>query len=363
MPKATNQYQYILKLALSAGLAYAIGTAFFSRSITYFLYGAVYCMHPVAGDNISYVSDKLRATALAASFAMLLNITFQANQVVTLGIGLAGIMLIGYLFNLSFNLISWSLIVLCIAVDGSYRFQTLDYISLRFWNIFLGSLVGMALNLLILPDWDKSKLGSAFARVIASIHGLYNQIIDDYQQGSLTANLQTRQNLCADIEVQMSTIQSLLGNAKSELWLSLNDPAPYESWIKLDRHVTSLYLSVLGLAVSVMKDEDLSQNISSSQSRLYQFVRPELEVLIQESRHTFGLLSQPSAFQSSQSFGYLLTNLPALRDALRDRISQIAHADLPVDLEPKEIKRVATSIYGLEGIALELRDLAKEINS
>ena len=74
-----NFKRYILKLALSAAFAYAIGNALHSRRITYMLFGAVLCMHPIAGDTIGYMLDKLKAAALGATFGMLVNIAFQGN--------------------------------------------------------------------------------------------------------------------------------------------------------------------------------------------------------------------------------------------------------------------------------------------
>ncbi|MGB5710304.1 MAG: hypothetical protein WBM44_05275, partial [Waterburya sp.] len=96
--------------------------------------------------------------------------------------------------------------------------------------------------------------------------------------------------------------------------------------------------------------------------RLHWGLQTELENLVKASRATFERLSQVSAFSSSQANP--LANLPALNQAISDRLSQIDTAEnLTAQLQPDEIKRLSALIYGLRAIASELKDLADEASS
>jgi len=196
------------------------------------------------------------------------------------------------------------------------------------------------------------------ARAIASIRQLYDRTLDDYQQGQLAANTQARRQLRTEIDGQLEAIESLLKNARNELlWSPFTNDAPYQRWLALQTHVKFLFGSVADLGLALEGGDRDLQGDAETADRLYQFVQAELEALVQESRDTFDRLSQPSAFQASPSSTHLLANLPELKEAIRDRLSQIDRADLPADLDPGEVRRVAASIYGLEAIASALRDL------
>ena len=350
-----NINRYILKLGLAGALTYAIGNAIHTRNMTYMLYGSILCLHPIAGDTVGYVLDKLKSTALGATCGMLVNIAFQGNVLVTLPMGITALIAGGYWFGVPKRVLSFSAIVIIIALSASYSNEPFDYLGLRFWNIFLGSLVGIAINIALWPERDMEKLEPAFARAIASMGQLYDRIIDDYQQGHLAANAQSRKQLVVDIEVQLGALDSLLGNAKNELWSSFTNEAPYQRWIALQTHIKSLFLLVadLGLALE-----------GGDSDRLHWRVQDELEALIEATRATFDRFSQASAFQPSQPFDNPLANLPALNEAISDRLFQIDTADgLSADIDPAEIKRLSASIYGLKSIASELRDLAEAIDS
>ncbi|MGK7952269.1 MAG: aromatic acid exporter family protein [Xenococcaceae cyanobacterium] len=348
---ATNVNRYILKLALGAALAYAVGNALHSRRITYVLYGSILCMHPIAGDTVGYVIDKLKSAALGATYGIMLDSAFQGNTYVTLPLGLTSLMATGYWFGIPKRVLIFSGIVFIMAVaNPTYTTESTNYIGLRFWNIFLGSAVGIAVNIALWPNPDTDKLDPAFAKAIASIGKLYDMVINDYRQGSLATNAQSRKQLRVDIEEQLGVIDSLLGNAKNELWSPFTNDAPYQRWIALPTRIESLFVLVadLGLALE-----------GGDSDRLYWSVQAELENLIQETRATFERFSQVATFRSSQPFDNPLANLPALNQAISDRLSQIDTADnLPTELAPDEIKRVSASIYGLRAIASELNDLA-----
>lgn len=349
-----NVNRYIVKLALGAALAYAVGNAMHSRRMGYVLYGSILCMHPITGDTVGYVLDKLKSAALGATCGIMLDTAFQGNTYATLPVGLTVLMAWGYWFKIPMRVLTFSGIVIIMAVaDPTYMIQSSNYIGLRFWNIFLGSAVGMAVNIALWPNSDKDKLDPAFARVIASIRKLYDMVIDNYQQGSLATNAQSRKQLRADIEGQLGEIESLLGNAKNELWSPFSNDAHYQRWIKLQERVDSLFVLVADFALALEGGDD---------DRLHWAVQAELNNLIQASRATFDRLSQASGFQLSQANP--LANLSALNQAISDRLSQIDTADnLPAKLEPSEIKRLSASIYGLKAIASELRDLASGIDS
>lgn len=349
-----NVNRYILKLALGAALAYAVGNAMHSRRMSYILYGSILCMHPITGDTVGYVLDKLKSAAFGATCGIVLDTAFQGNAYATLTLGLTVLMAWGYWFNVPKRVLAFSGIVIIMAVsDPTYITQSSNYIGLRFWNIFLGSAVGMVVNITLWPNSDKDKLEPGFARVIASIGELYDMVIDNYQQGSLTANAQSRQELRADIEGQLGTIESWLGNAKNELWSPFSNDAPYQLWITLQDHIESLFVLVADLGLALEGGDGDS---------IHWAVQAELENLIQASRTTFEYLSQVSGFRSSQANP--LAHLPTLNQAISDRLSQIDSADnLPAELTPSEIKRLSASIYGLRAIASELYDLIKVINS
>ena len=349
-----NVNRYILKLALGAALAYAIGNAVHSRRMTYVLYGSILCMHPIAGDTVGYVLDKLKSAAFGATCGIMLDATFQGNVYVTLPVGLTVLMAWGYWFSIPKRVLLFSGIVIIMAVaDPTYMIQSTNYIGLRFWNIFLGSAVGMAVNIALWPNPDTDKLDPAFARALASIRQLYDRTINDYQQGSLAANAQSRKQLRADIERQLNAIDSLLGNAKNELWSPFTNNAPYQRWITIQEHVESLFMLVADLGLAIEGGDG---------DRLHWGLQAELEALIQARRATFEHLSQASALRLSQANP--LANFPILNQAISDRLSQIETADnLPAKLEASEIKRLSASIYGLKAIASELSDLVEAIDS
>ena len=186
---ATNVNRYIFKLALGAALAYAVGNAY-----------------------------------------------------VTLPLGLTTLLAGGYWLGIPKRLLVFSAVVMIMAIsDTTYILESSNYIGLRFGNIFLGAVVGMTVNITLWPNPDKDKLDPSFARAIGSIGQLYDRIIDDYRQGSLAANAQSRKQLRADIVRQLGAIESLLGNAKNELWSPFSNDTPYQRWIELQTHIESLW--------------------------------------------------------------------------------------------------------------------------
>jgi hypothetical protein len=88
-------------------------------------------------------------------------------------------------------------------------------------------------------------------RSIASIRNLYDQTIDDYRQGQLTANTQTRRQLRTEIEGQLGALDSLLLNAKNELWSPFTNDAPYQRGIALQTRVKFLFVSVADLSLAL----------------------------------------------------------------------------------------------------------------
>ena len=353
---STNVNRFIFKLALGAALAYAVGNALHSRRISYVLYGSILCMHPIAGDTAGYVLDKLKSAALGATLGITLDAAFQGNTYATLTFGLTALLAAGYWFAIPKRLLAFSGIVFIMAVSNpTYIDESYNYIGLRFWNIFLGSAVGMAVNIGFWPNRDLDKIDPAFAKVIASIGQLYDMVIDNYRQGSLAANAQSRKQLRVDIEGQLGAINSLLGNAKNEFWSPFTNDAPYQRWITLQNRVESLFFLVADFGL-VLEGGD--------RDRHNWHVQAELENLVQATRASFDHFSQVGTFRSSQPFDNPLANLPALNQAISDRISQIDETDnLPTDLDPGEIKRVSATIYSLSVIASELHDLTQAINS
>ena len=213
----------------------------------------------------------------------------------------------------------------------------------------------MAVNIGFWPNRDLDKIAPALVKAIASIGQLYDMIIDNYRQGSLVTNAQSRKQLRADIKRQLGAIESLLGNAKNELWSPFTNDAPYQRWITLQTRVEYLFFLVADLGLALEGGDG---------DRLHWGVQAELENLIQATRGSFDRLSQVVTFRSSQPFDNPLANLPALNQAISDRLSQIDTDDnLPTTLEPGEIKRVSASIYGLREIASQLSNLAGAIDS
>ncbi len=353
---SANVNRYILKLALGAALAFAVGNALHSRRISYVLYGSILCMHPIAGDTAGYVLDKLKSAALGATLGITLDAAFQGNTYATLTFGLTALLAAGYWFAIPKRLLAFCGIVFIMAVSNpTYIDESSNYIGLRFWNIFLGSAVGMAVNIAFWPNRDLDKIDPALAKAIASIGQLYDMVIDNYRQGSLAANAQSRKQLRVDIEGQLGAIDSLLGNAKNELWSPFTNDAPYQRWITLQNRVGSLFFLVADLGLDLEGGDSDRHNWH---------VQAELENLVQATRASFDHFSQVGNFRSSQPFDNPLANLPALNQAISDRISQIDETDnTPTDLDPGEIKRVSATIYSLEAIASELHDLTQAIDS
>ncbi len=113
---STNVNRYIFKLALGAALAYAVGNALHTRSITYVLYGSILCIHPIAGDTVGYVLDKLKSVALGATLGIILDTAFQGNAYITLSLGLTALLVGGYWFHIPKRLLAFSGIVIIMAV-------------------------------------------------------------------------------------------------------------------------------------------------------------------------------------------------------------------------------------------------------
>ena len=291
---STNVNRFILKLALGAALAFAVGNALHSRRMTYVLYGSILCIHPIAGDTLGYVLDKLKSAALGATLGIMLDAAFQGNAYITLSLGLTALLVGGYWFNIPKRLLSFSGIVIIMAVsDPTYIIESSNYIGLRFWNIFLGAAVGMAVNIAFWPNRHLDKIDPAFTKAIASIGQLYDMTINNYRQGSLAANAQSRKQLRVDIEGQLGAIDSLLGNAKNELWSPFTNDASYQRWITLQTRVESLFFLVADLGL------DLEGGDSD---RLNWGVQAELDNLIQATRASFDRFSQVTTFRSSQPF-------------------------------------------------------------
>ncbi|MGK7894616.1 MAG: aromatic acid exporter family protein, partial [Xenococcus sp. (in: cyanobacteria)] len=128
-----NTNQYIIKLALGAALAFAIGNAIHTRNMGYVLYGSILCIHPIIGDTISYVLDKLKSAALGTTFGMIANIAFQGNPIISLPLGIVTLITAGYWFNLPKRLLSFAVIVIILALSASYSNEPFEYLGLRFW--------------------------------------------------------------------------------------------------------------------------------------------------------------------------------------------------------------------------------------
>jgi hypothetical protein len=109
--------RYILKFAIGVAFAFAVGNALHSRSITYVLYGATLCIHPIAGDTIGYSLDKVKSAALGASVGMVLTIAFQGNAIANLAVGPAVLLVGGYWFGVPKRVLMFSTIVIIVALS------------------------------------------------------------------------------------------------------------------------------------------------------------------------------------------------------------------------------------------------------
>lgn len=344
-----NINQYILKLALGASLAFAVGNAIHTRNMNYVLYGSILCIHPIAGDTVGYVLDKLKSAALGTSFGMVVNIAFQGNPLITLPLGIVTLITAGYWFNLPKRLLSFAVIVIIMALSASYSNEPFEYLSLRFWNIFIGATVGIIVNIAFWPSRDLEKLEPALAKAIASIGQLYDQIINDYRQGNLAVNTQIRKQLINDITKQLNGIESLLGNAKNEIWSPFTNETPYQHWNSVNLHIKSLFRLVIDLSLALEGGDS---------DRLHWSVQTELENLIQATRLMFIKVSQAVTLSSLSLLENSLDNLPELNQAIGDRLMDIEDKNIrSFTLEAGEIKRISACIYGLRAIASDLQEL------
>jgi uncharacterized membrane protein YccC len=157
-----NLNRYFLKLAFGAALAFAVGNALHAGNIVYVMFGSLLCIHPIVGDTVGFVLDKLKSTALGASCGMVLTVAFQGNPTATLAVAPPLLLVGGSWFGVPRRVLIFSIIVIIIAISSaSYGAKPLEYVGLRFWNIFLGSLVGMTVNIALWPETDTNKLAPA----------------------------------------------------------------------------------------------------------------------------------------------------------------------------------------------------------
>ncbi|MGK7945615.1 MAG: aromatic acid exporter family protein [Microcystaceae cyanobacterium] len=334
-----NINQYIIKLALGAALAFAIGNTIQTRNMNYVLYGSILCIHPIAGDTVSYVLDKLKSALLGASFGMIVNTAFQGNPIISLPLGIIALITAGSWFKLPKRLLSFAVVVLILALSASYSNEPFEYLGLRFWNIFIGASVGIIVNIAFWPNRDIDKLEPAMKKVLASMGQFYDQLINDYRQGNLIVNTQVRQQLIGDITKQLNGIESLLGNARTEIWSPFANEIPYQRWSEVNSHLNALFRLVLDLGIA-LKGGDSDQ--------LHWPIQTEIENLVKATHLTFKDISNHS-----------LQTLPDLNQAIRDRLMEIKEDDIRSStLQASEIKRMSALIYGLNSIASELQALA-----
>ena len=344
-----NSNIYIIKLALGAALAFAIGNAVHTRNMNYVLYGSILCIHPIAGDTISYVLDKLKSALLGTSFGMIVTVAFQGNSIISLPMGVITLVTAGYWFNLPKRLLSFAVIVTIIALSGSYSNEPFEYIGLRFWNIFLGSMVGIIVNIAFWPNRDVEKIDPAMSKIIASIGQLYQQIIDDYKQGKLIENTQERRQSINDITKEINDIESLIGNAGSEILLHFVDEALYQRRKSLIIHIKSLFSLVLNLGLNLEGGDN---------DNLHWRIQTELDNLITATNVTFETVSKTITPSSSFLLETPLDNLSELNQAISNRLTEISEEDIASStINPSEIKRMSAAIYGLRAIASELQEL------
>ena len=325
-----NSNIYIIKLALGAALAFAIGNAVHTRNMNYVLYGSILCIHLIAGDTISYVLDKLKSALLGTSFGMIVTVAFQGNSIISLPMGVITLVTAGYWFNLPKRLLSFAVIVTIIALSGSYSNEPFEYIGLRFWNIFLGSMVGIIVNIAFWPNRDVEKIDPAMSKIIASIGQLYQQIIDDYKQGKLIENTQERRQSINGITKEINDIESLIGNAGSEILLPFVAEALYQRRKSLIIHIKSLFRLVLNLGLNLEGGDN---------DNLHWRIQTELDNLITATNVTFETVSKTITPSSSFLLETTLDNLSELNQAISNRLTEISEEDIASStINPSEIK-------------------------
>ncbi|MEM1367520.1 MAG: FUSC family protein [Cyanobacteria bacterium P01_H01_bin.15] len=346
-----NINRFILKLALSAGLAYAVGNAMHSQRISYVIYGAVLCMHPIAGDNVGYTLDKLRAAALGATVGMIVNVAFQSNTIAMLAVGPAAMVIGGYCLGLPPRVLNFSSVVCIMAITStSYSAEPFNYIGLRFWNIFQGGLVGMAVNLLLWPDRDVDKLGPSVTNAIADLRRLFDEIVVNYREGKLAENVDLRRQLITDVQNQLSGIDKLMGNVKNEVSSPFANTASFERWVAVQTRLQALLLLMGDLHLALEGGDG---------DRLYETLHSELKALVHATEQTFARLSNPGLFQGRKSIANPLANFPILTQALGARIAEIDQSET-LQIDPAEMRRFAAFVYGLRAIASDLQALFGE---
>ena len=86
--------------------------------------------------------------------------------------------------------------------------------GIRFWNIFQGAIVGIAVNLLFWPDRSIDRVDKTFHQTIISLSALYDQMVSDCRQGKLEENSSVREQLIIEVQQQLKATEQLMGNVK-----------------------------------------------------------------------------------------------------------------------------------------------------
>ena len=355
-----NLNQYAIKLALSAALAYAFGNAMHSERISYVMYGAVLCLHPIAGDNIGYTWDKLRSAALGATIGMIVNIAFQDNTIAMLAVGPTAVMIGGFFLGVPPRVLSFSGVVCIMALTSTtYSAEPFNYVGIRFWNIFQGAIVGIAVNLLFWPDRSIDQVDKTFHQTIISLSTLYDQMVSDCRQGKLEENSSVREQLIIEVQQQLKATEQLMGNVKNEVNSPFVNAAPFDYWVALHNHLRAIAIMMSDLHLALATDEP---SATRSGQILYQSLESELDCLVAATKSTFTGLSQVKTFRFSRSFENPLDNFSDLSARIGDRLETIT-IDNPEEIQPAAVKRFAAVVYGLRVIASDLNDLVGVVNT
>ena len=153
-----------------------------------------------------------------------------------LAVGPTAVMIGGFFLGVPPRVLSFSGVVCIMALTSTtYSAEPFNYVGIRFWNIFQGAIVGIAVNLLFWPDRSIDRVDKTFHQTIINLSALYDQVVSDCRQGKLAENIATPEKLIIEVQQHLKSIEQLMGNVKNEVNSPFVNAAPFEHWVRFTK--------------------------------------------------------------------------------------------------------------------------------